>query len=176
MKIKIIGNPHEVTWFQSYIGQEFEAEFFKSQLGETWYYIKELHNFLSATNVIVTFPIGDISPIDEEKQITKFHEKFWMIKRGKENNTHNPKKVYASKQQAIVDVKKLAYNNPDEYFYLLESNYFCVCHKPYPEIESMKEEDPSDKEMYTCYGCGARDRCEFAWDEYNTNGDCLAEK
>lgn len=28
----------------------------------------------------------------------------------------------------------------------------------------------------TCRECGSRHDCEFAWDWYNTNGDCLAMK
>lgn len=29
---------------------------------------------------------------------------------------------------------------------------------------------------FTCYECGLRLTCQYAWDLYNTNGDCLAEK
>lgn len=36
---------------------------------------------------------------------------------------------------------------------------------------------PADpKQVVTCEGCGANDNCEFVWDLYNTDGDCLAEK
>lgn len=28
----------------------------------------------------------------------------------------------------------------------------------------------------TCYSCKKEHECEFAWDPYNTDGDCLAEK
>jgi len=28
----------------------------------------------------------------------------------------------------------------------------------------------------TCEDCGLNGTCEFAWDLYNTDGDCLAEK
>lgn len=28
----------------------------------------------------------------------------------------------------------------------------------------------------TCVSCGAREECEFAYDWYNTDGDCLQEK
>ena len=31
-------------------------------------------------------------------------------------------------------------------------------------------------EGYTCWHCAAWRGCEFAFDGYNTNGDCLAEK
>ena len=31
-------------------------------------------------------------------------------------------------------------------------------------------------EEYTCHDCPHREWCEFAWDEWNTDGDCLAEK
>lgn len=30
--------------------------------------------------------------------------------------------------------------------------------------------------VVTCDGCGAAASCEFAYDPYNTDGDCLAEK
>lgn len=29
---------------------------------------------------------------------------------------------------------------------------------------------------YTCHGCASEPDCKCAWDEYNQNGDCLAEK
>lgn len=32
------------------------------------------------------------------------------------------------------------------------------------------------REDFTCYNCPTMLNCEFAWDLYNTNGDCLAEK
>jgi hypothetical protein len=31
-------------------------------------------------------------------------------------------------------------------------------------------------ESFTCDDCGARYRCSLAFDLYNTQGDCLAEK
>lgn len=31
-------------------------------------------------------------------------------------------------------------------------------------------------DIYTCHKCAARQECEFAWDHYNTGGDCLAVK
>ena len=31
-------------------------------------------------------------------------------------------------------------------------------------------------DSFTCDDCGGVDECEWAWDLYNTNGDCLAEK
>ena len=31
-------------------------------------------------------------------------------------------------------------------------------------------------EIFTCQKCTAKESCEFAFDTYNTNGDCLAEK
>jgi hypothetical protein len=31
-------------------------------------------------------------------------------------------------------------------------------------------------ESYTCYDCPLWQKCEFAFDGYNTDGDCLAEK
>ena len=32
------------------------------------------------------------------------------------------------------------------------------------------------KEEMTCYGCDIADTCEWAWDLYNTHGDCIADK
>lgn len=31
-------------------------------------------------------------------------------------------------------------------------------------------------DKFTCDECGARQTCDFAFDVYNTDGDCLAEK
>lgn len=33
-----------------------------------------------------------------------------------------------------------------------------------------------DIAKFSCDECGASKTCEFAFDPYNTNGDCLAEK
>lgn len=33
-----------------------------------------------------------------------------------------------------------------------------------------------DIESFTCDDCSARKTCDFAFDSYNTDGDCLAEK
>lgn len=32
------------------------------------------------------------------------------------------------------------------------------------------------KDVVTCVGCDANEWCPYAWDGYNTNGDCLADK
>ena len=37
-------------------------------------------------------------------------------------------------------------------------------------------EDYLSIEEYTCYECEARGSCDLAWDEYNRDGDCLADK
>lgn len=40
-----------------------------------------------------------------------------------------------------------------------------------------EECNPSPKkEDLTCNGCTEVDTCKYAWDYYNTNGDCLAIK
>ena len=31
-------------------------------------------------------------------------------------------------------------------------------------------------EDYTCFTCPEKETCPFAFDPYNTDGDCLAEK
>jgi MoaA/NifB/PqqE/SkfB family radical SAM enzyme len=33
-----------------------------------------------------------------------------------------------------------------------------------------------DIDAFSCDDCSARKTCEWAFDPYNTNGDCLAEK
>jgi len=33
-----------------------------------------------------------------------------------------------------------------------------------------------EKKEFTCNRCADSGTCEFAWDLYNTNGDCLAMK
>lgn len=33
-----------------------------------------------------------------------------------------------------------------------------------------------ERERLTCFKCKLNNICEFAWDSYNTNGDCLALK
>ena len=42
-----------------------------------------------------------------------------------------------------------------------------------------EERDPRydiPKEMTTCYHCDIYKTCRYAWDAYNTDGDCLASK
>ncbi len=34
----------------------------------------------------------------------------------------------------------------------------------------------TEDDVFTCDECGANDNCEYAFDLYNTHGDCLAEK
>lgn len=31
-------------------------------------------------------------------------------------------------------------------------------------------------DLFTCHTCSKKHICPFAWDAYNTNNDCLAEK
>lgn len=45
--------------------------------------------------------------------------------------------------------------------------------------EVMKHVPPqyqSPKDTMTCNGCKGVEKCPFAWDPYNTDGDCLAMK
>lgn len=37
-------------------------------------------------------------------------------------------------------------------------------------------EDLDRSRKLTCFSCSERDRCKFAFDPYNTNGDCLMMK
>lgn len=40
-----------------------------------------------------------------------------------------------------------------------------------------KSDDPKEAEKeFTCFLCSEKDKCVYAWDLYNTNGECLAEK
>jgi MoaA/NifB/PqqE/SkfB family radical SAM enzyme len=39
-----------------------------------------------------------------------------------------------------------------------------------------KEKQKLDMMRFTCYDCLSNKECEWAYDEYNLNGDCLAEK
>ncbi|MEN6550163.1 MAG: hypothetical protein ABFE07_29315 [Armatimonadia bacterium] len=48
-----------------------------------------------------------------------------------------------------------------------------------PLEEGPELEDPEhwiEHQDYTCSRCGAEAECEYAYDLYNTSGDCLAEK
>lgn len=44
----------------------------------------------------------------------------------------------------------------------------------YDKVSSL--EVPDDQVLYTCYKCTVNRICKWAWDKYNTNGECLAEK
>lgn len=35
---------------------------------------------------------------------------------------------------------------------------------------------PPPRESLTCFTCPHNAPCDFAWDDYNTDGDCLAAK
>lgn len=43
-------------------------------------------------------------------------------------------------------------------------------------MEELKKEEEHKKEEYTCFYCPENGSCPFAWDDYNLEGDCLAEK
>ena len=40
----------------------------------------------------------------------------------------------------------------------------------------VREAKKPDVDNLTCYKCGDVDRCPYAFDPYNTDGDCLAIK
>ena len=42
--------------------------------------------------------------------------------------------------------------------------------------EEEEDHTPPKNEDLTCFKCRDKDTCEFAWDDYNTGGDCLASK
>lgn len=41
---------------------------------------------------------------------------------------------------------------------------------------AMNDVNVPPKEDFTCNKCPEAGGCEFAWDLYNTHGDCLADK
>lgn len=46
----------------------------------------------------------------------------------------------------------------------------------YDEYKEMMGEPEPTRERTTCWTCTDNDKCEYAWDWYNTDGDCLAIK
>jgi len=42
--------------------------------------------------------------------------------------------------------------------------------------QGVSEDPPPPPERFTCDDCAAALTCEYAFDDYNTQGDCLAEK
>jgi hypothetical protein len=50
-----------------------------------------------------------------------------------------------------------------------------VC-RNYGSLPGKPPEDAAERQTYTCNKCAANLSCPYAWDGYNTNGDCLAEK
>jgi hypothetical protein len=46
----------------------------------------------------------------------------------------------------------------------------------YDEIVKMIEDYGLKVEDITCHHCPQKDTCEYAYDLYNTDGDCLAVK
>lgn len=42
--------------------------------------------------------------------------------------------------------------------------------------DEVEEPSEGEKEYMTCHRCSEKDVCEYAWDPYNTDGDCLASK
>lgn len=45
------------------------------------------------------------------------------------------------------------------------------------DLAYMKEQGWAEKlEDFTCHDCPHKATCEYAWDPYNTGGDCLASK
>lgn len=45
-----------------------------------------------------------------------------------------------------------------------------------PEEDIPPEAYEVEKEGTTCWNCVDNKTCKFAWDPYNTDGDCLADK
>ena len=59
-----------------------------------------------------------------------------------------------------------------------KAKYFCFnCNEDRDHIINLCPVCGETMGSYTCDGCPAEPNgCEFSWDPYNTNGDCLAMK
>lgn len=44
------------------------------------------------------------------------------------------------------------------------------------DVRALQIESNHDTDGYTCDTCQLARRCTLAWDQYNTDGDCLLEK
>ena len=44
------------------------------------------------------------------------------------------------------------------------------------EVSAEEMDELEQKKSLTCWNCGDQATCEFAFDLYNTGGDCLAMK
>ena len=47
---------------------------------------------------------------------------------------------------------------------------------PPTDLEWDRDHEEPKREDLTCFKCGENTACPYAWDWYNTNGDCLAMK
>jgi DNA-directed RNA polymerase subunit RPC12/RpoP len=95
---------------------------------------------------------------------------------------------YCGKSGTLVTVRKehVAFFRGRK-FKRIVVGYRCMdCHKSFinPQEDELLEKDYQkfvikvDKETknYTCLHCSMNRECKYAWDLYNTNGDCLANK
>lgn len=67
--------------------------------------------------------------------------------------------------ERIIGALRILVFNSKLVFNQLDSKYLS---------ELLKENLTIDK--FTCHGCGLAEKCQYAFDKFNTNGDCLAEK
>jgi len=44
------------------------------------------------------------------------------------------------------------------------------------KISKYAKEPEKGKENFTCHNCCIKDNCLYAWDGWNTDGDCLGDK
>lgn len=44
------------------------------------------------------------------------------------------------------------------------------------KMEMVSGTEEEAEKQFTCYGCPQEPSCAYAWDLYNTGGDCLADK
>lgn len=48
-----------------------------------------------------------------------------------------------------------------------------------PDCDDLADDIDSimpEPKAFTCYTCDLKDACDYAWDPYNLDGDCLANK
>jgi len=79
--------------------------------------------------------------------------------------------------QAMRALTALETNNPGIIAYWVQRHN--AKREAIIELAAEDEEDnpePCDPEIYTCYNCPVVGACVFAFDDYNLNGSCLAQK
>lgn len=55
-------------------------------------------------------------------------------------------------------------------------DYLKLLKKKFLEVKELKNTIETIGKEFTCTKCEMNKDCKYAWDQYNTGGDCLAEK